>query len=105
MLTVSAPGLSATLLHLPTHASSGGAGVLCVALGMLIFVLSAGMKTEHRRRVWATGLLAAVAILPAACGGGSSASTSTPQAQSYSVTVTATSGALQHSTTVSVTVN
>jgi uncharacterized repeat protein (TIGR01451 family) len=103
-LTVSAPGLSATFQPLPRHASSRVSGGLCVALGFLTLVLLGGTRKEHRRLAWTAGMLAAVAILPAACGGGSSAPISTSQPQNYSVTITATSGAIQHSTSVSVTV-
>jgi uncharacterized repeat protein (TIGR01451 family) len=102
-LTISAPGLSAALL--PPSAYGSVAHLPWLALGIASVGLLVGLKKERRRLVWAAGLLAAVVILPAACGGGNSTHSSTLQPRNYSVTVSAVSGALQHSTTISVTVN
>ena len=73
-------------------------------LGMLGCVLATGFDRK-RRRLWALFLLMlAATILPTACGGGSSTVTKGPPPQNYTVMVTGTSGAIQHSTTISVTV-
>jgi len=72
-------------------------------LGVLGCVLAMGFD-KKRRRMWALCILiVATTIFPAACGSGSSMPPP-PVAQSYTVTVTATSGALQHLTAISVTV-
>ena len=78
-----------------------------LALGFLLLGLLAlrtviGREREPRRALGVAGSLAYVAIMLslAACGGGSSP----PPPQTFTVTVNATSGALQHTTTVSVTV-
>ena len=69
--------------------------------GLLGCVLASGFD-KKRRRLWALCLLLmATTILPAACGGGNNVPPP-PVAQTYTVTVTATSGALQHSTNVTV---
>ena len=66
-------------------------------------VLATGFD-KKRRRLWALSLLMlAATILPAACGDGNSV-TKVPPPQNYTVTVTATSGAIQHSTPITVTV-
>jgi ABC-type glycerol-3-phosphate transport system substrate-binding protein len=58
---------------------------------------------KKRMKFWALSLLMVLAtILPAACGGSSN---SAPPPLNYTVTITALSGAIQHSTTVSLTVN
>ena len=77
------------------------AAVLPLVLMSCVLTTCPGKK---RHRVWALCLLIPVAtILPAACGG--SSSSQPPHGQTYTVTVTATSGAIQHSTTVLVTIN
>lgn len=71
-------------------------------VGMVGLVLL--LSDRKRRGLWTLCLLFIwAAILPTGCGGGSSAGQ--PMPQNYSVTVSATSGALQRSTTISVTVN
>ncbi len=73
-----------------------------IPLGLLGCVLATGLDTK-RRKYWAMCLLMMVAtILPAACG--RSSMTKGQPLQNYTVTVTATSGAIQHSTAISVTV-
>jgi uncharacterized repeat protein (TIGR01451 family) len=100
-LTVNASGLTAALIS-PSFERAHGLYAAALPFGLLGFVLAAGFD-KKRRRMWALCLLLiAIAILPAACG---TSSQPPPQPQIFSVTVTATSGAIQHTTVVSVTVN
>jgi uncharacterized repeat protein (TIGR01451 family) len=102
-LTVNAGVLSASLTA-PWFEQGGRLYAAWLPLGLLGCVLATGFD-KKRRRMWALCLLmGAATILPAACGGGSSGPPP-PVSQTYTVTVAATSGTLQHSTTVSVTVN
>jgi hypothetical protein len=57
-------------------------------------------KDQRKKWLLLLMLVLAAASLPVACGGGGKVLT----AQKYTVTVTAASGALQHSSTISVTV-
>jgi len=99
-LTVNAAGLRAALIS-PSLERAHGIYAAALPFGLLGFVLAAGFD-KKRRKMWALCLLLmAIAILPAACGGNSQP----PPAQNFGVTVTATSGAIVHTTTVSVTVN
>jgi hypothetical protein len=103
-LTVNAAALSASTNRTMVRAGSETLYAAWLPLGLLGCVLATGFDMK-RWRLWALCLLIiAAAILPAACGGGNSVPPP-PVAQSYAVTVKATSGALQHSTTVSLTVN
>jgi cytochrome bd-type quinol oxidase subunit 2 len=75
---------------------------LLVPVGMLgcVFMSSSDKK---RRGLWAMCLLLMVTILPAACGG--AVSNPPVSVTNYTLKVTATSGAIEHSTQVTVTVN
>jgi uncharacterized repeat protein (TIGR01451 family) len=102
-LTVDAAALAAQLKVPSMFEGQRGFFIVCLPLGLFACVLAMSFD-RRRRRVWAVCLLMLVAtVLPVACGGGSGASTQ-PAAQNYTVTVTATSGALQHSTNITVTV-
>ena len=102
-LTITAAALSASLTA-PWFDQGGRLYAAGLPFGVLGFVLATGFD-KKRRRMWALCLLiTATAILPAACGSGSSL-TEDPPPQNYTVTVTATSGTIQHSTQVIVTVN
>ena len=99
-LTVDASGLSAmTFPHIPWQLPNAYA--LCLALAALAFLLTATLVPQ-RRRAWllATTMLV-LSVFPAACGG--SSGPPHPVIKTYTVTVTATSGAIQHSTAISVT--
>jgi len=99
-LIVSATALSASRAA-PWFEQGARLSAAWIPLGLLGCVLT-GLDTK-RRKYWAMCLLMMVAtILPAACGGGSMTKGQPPQ--NYTVTVTATSGAIQHSTAISVTV-
>ena len=101
-LTVNAMSLSAALTPKLFNATTRLHATL-LPMGIVGFVLV--LFDRKRRRVWTLCLLLIVTtILPVACGGGSS-NPPLPVAQNYTVTVTATSGTLQHSTTISVTVD
>ena len=101
-LTINAGALTVEIK--PPSMFEGGHGLFgaWLPLGLFGCVLATGLD-KKRRRMWALCLLLMTAtILPAACGGRSSVP---PPPQNYTVTVTALSGAIQHSTTVSVTVH
>jgi uncharacterized repeat protein (TIGR01451 family) len=92
-LTISAANLSASLPRF--HYSQRLLLAVWFPVGMLgcIFAVE-----KSRRRSWLICLVAMLAILPTACGGGRKAP------QNYTVTVNATAGTLQHSMTIAVTV-
>ncbi|PYU57413.1 MAG: hypothetical protein DMG56_22445 [Acidobacteria bacterium] len=101
-LTMNAMALSASLTA-PSFEQGAKLYSAWIPLGLLGCVLVTGFDTK-RRKFWALCLLMmATTILPTACGGGSMPIKGPPP-QNFPVTVTATSGALQHSTTISVTV-
>ena len=98
-LTVSAVGLSAALEPRP-FSGTNGLYAAWFPLGLTGCILAGGLD-KKRRRLWLLcSLVLATTALPAACGGNSGP----PPPQSYTVAVTATSGAIQHSTSISVTV-
>jgi DNA-binding beta-propeller fold protein YncE len=101
-LTVNAAALTATVAKRPfERAGALSATVLPLCLVSLVWTTCIDKK---RRKFWALSLLMLLAtILPAACGG--SSGSPPPPPQNYTVTITALSGGIQHSTTVSVTVN
>jgi len=103
-LTVNAVPLSASLTA-PWFGQGAKLYAALLPLGLIGCILATGFDRKRRRK-WALCLLMlAATILPAACGGGSSASAPPPPpSQTFTVTVTATSGALQHSTNITVTV-
>jgi uncharacterized repeat protein (TIGR01451 family) len=101
-LTVNAAALSAALTA-PWFEQGARLYAACLPLGLLGCVLATGFD-KKRRRLWALCLLMmAVTLLPTACGGGSSGPPP-PVTQTFTARVTATSGAIQHSTNVTVTV-
>jgi YVTN family beta-propeller protein len=103
-LTITAPGLSAGLA--PFSGSQPSAPLYAVFLPIVLIGLGlAPAKPEQRRRqlLLLCGLLLAFVALQAGCGGGSS-NQLTPPPLNYTFTVTATSGAIQHTTQVTVTV-
>jgi hypothetical protein len=101
-LTINASALSASLTA-PWFEQGASLYAAGLPLGLFGCVLAMGFD-KKRRRMWALCILiVATTIFPAACGSGSSVPPP-PVAQSYTVTVTATSGALQHSTAISITV-
>jgi hypothetical protein len=103
-LTVNAAALS-TLFTAPRFEQGARLYAAWLPLGLFGFALA--MSFDRKRRgLWALSILLLVAtILPQGCGIASSNPPPPPHSQNYTVTVTATSGALQHSTQISVTVN
>jgi len=102
-LTIDARALAAELRQPGGMAVSGGLFGAWLPLGLLGCVLATGLD-KKRRKLCALCLLVMVAtVLPTACGGGGDIAKGPPP-QTYVVTVAATSGTLQHSTTISVTV-
>jgi FG-GAP-like repeat/Divergent InlB B-repeat domain len=100
-LTVNAAALTAAVTSRPFERAETLSATV-VPLGLMSLVLTMCFD-KKRRKLWALSPLILLAtILLAACGGSSSAP---PPPQNYTVTVTAQSRAIQHSTTVSVTVN
>jgi uncharacterized repeat protein (TIGR01451 family) len=102
-LTVNSAALSASLTA-PWFEQGARLYAAWLPLELLAYVLATGFDKERRRLSALCLLMLAVAILPTACGGGSSTSIKGPPLQNFTVTVTATSGAIQHSTNVIVTV-
>jgi VCBS repeat protein/FG-GAP repeat protein len=102
-LTINAAALAAELRP-PTLGERGrGLGAASLPLGLLGCILATGFD-KKRRKLWTMCLIVMVAtVLPAACGGNGDVA-KRPPSQTYTVTVSATSGTLQHSTTISVTV-
>jgi uncharacterized repeat protein (TIGR01451 family) len=98
-LTVNTSSLSAALTPQLFNTTTAVHAAL-LPMGIVGFVLI--LFDRKRRRTWTLCFLMIVSVLlPVACGGGSG---TPPPPVSYMVTVTATSGALQHSTVISVTV-
>jgi YVTN family beta-propeller protein len=98
-LTVSSAGLSAALMP-QSHGSAKSLYSAWLPFGLMGCIVTLGLN--RRRMLWSLSLFLAVStFLLVACGGGSSGP---PPPQNYTVTVSATAGAIQHSTTVSVTV-
>jgi uncharacterized repeat protein (TIGR01451 family) len=102
-LTVNTAALSASLAA-PWFEQGARLFATWLPFGLLGCVLASGFDKKRRRMGGLCLLLLVATTMPAACGGGNSVPPP-PVAQSYTVTVTATSGALQHSTVVTVTVN
>ena len=100
-LTVDASALSAMALpDIPWPTRS--VYELCLALAVFAFLLAATLE-QRRYRAWlltATALV--LSVFAGACGGGNSGP---PPPRNFTVIVTATSGTIQHSTTISVTIN
>jgi uncharacterized repeat protein (TIGR01451 family) len=71
--------------------------------GLLGCMLGPRFSKRQRKMLAFCFTILFVAMVQAACGGGSSAP-APPASQNYVVTVTASSGAIQHSTTISITV-
>jgi uncharacterized repeat protein (TIGR01451 family) len=99
-LTFTAGALNASLPSPVLHA--GCVFALLLPLGLLGCVLAPRLDKRQRKMLGLRLMLLLVALLPAACGGGSTPPP--PVSQNYMITVTAVSGAIQHSTTISITV-
>jgi len=103
-LTINAASLSASLEQAPNSFHfGGGVFAICLPLGAFGLII-AGKSPKNRRGLWLLcALVITVAVLPAACGGGT---TGPPLPQSFTVTVTATTvpNGIQHSTSIAVTV-
>jgi len=100
-LTITAP-TTAAMLAIPAHRRLGDS-LYALWLPSLFGITLVGGSKKLRRRYWVLGsLLLLFVILQAACGGGSSKVVQQPT--NYTVTVTGASGAIQHSTEVTVTV-
>lgn len=97
-LTINA-GAFAAEMRPPTPMGLWAAWLL---LGLMGYVLAASFNKKGRRVQFAYLLIMAVTVPIAACGGGNQAPS--PAAQHFTVTVTATSATIQHTTTVSLTV-
>jgi uncharacterized repeat protein (TIGR01451 family) len=109
ILTIIAPAQSAGLIPLQpgnSMAALHAAWLPLPAIALVGFGLASRSKS---RRGWQPlwllcGLALGLCALQAGCGGGSNSVTKGSPPQNYTVTVTATSGAIQHSTAISVTV-
>lgn len=101
-LTINSPALAAALRQPDGFEASRELSAMWLPLGLLGCVLATGLDKKWRR-LRAPSLLILVAILLAACGSANSIKNPPPQ-QHYTVTVSGTSGAVQHSTMISVTV-
>jgi hypothetical protein len=107
-LMVTVPTESARLLQNGEGKLEGALRAVFLPLPVITFLglgLTRGKRMERRRGLWLMyGLLIAFAALQIGCGGGSATQQTTPPPLNYTVTVTATSGAIQHTTQVTVTV-
>jgi len=99
-LTVNAAALSASLTA-PWFGQGVRLHAAWLPIGLLGCVLATGFD-KKRRRMWVLCILMLVTTIQlAACGGGGG---DRPLTQTYNVIVTGSSGAIQHSTAISVTV-
>ena len=105
-LTVTAPGLTAKLVPSTQKQRSAPLHALLVPMQGLVllgFCVALSKMKQRPRQIWLLcSLFLCHIVLQAGCGGGSS--TPPPAPLNYTVTVTATSGAIQHTTQVTVTV-
>jgi len=105
-LTITAPAAAATLA--PADQRRLNKSLYALWLPLMFGITVVGGSKKLRRRYWAfCGLLLLLLFLLTACGGGNSSGsngTGTPQPTNYTVTITSTSGAIQHTTQVTVTV-
>jgi len=100
-LTITAP-TTAAMLAIPDHRRLNNSRY-ALWLPLLFGITLVGGSRKPRRRYWVLcSLLVLFVSLQVACGGGSSQVVQQPT--NYTVTVTGVSGAIQHSTQVSVTV-
>jgi uncharacterized repeat protein (TIGR01451 family) len=104
LLTITAPPRSAALALPQTGTSTGTQwyAAWLPPLALLGCLWATGFDKKRRGKWVLSFLVLTAAILPSACGSGGSSTP--PPPVSYMVTVRATSGALQHSTVISVTV-
>jgi YVTN family beta-propeller protein len=103
-LTVTVPGLTAQLTW-DSHRQFPGTlyAVFLPGLAVIALSLEFGKAKNRRHQLWLSyGLFVAFVALQAGCGGGSGVQPMQPL--SYTVTVTATSGAIQHTTSITVAV-
>ncbi len=102
-------GAASTTLTIATTASAAmhrRTSPLSSGLVLAAILCCVGWKSRRRFALVVMFAVAALALGALnACGGGSGTSTSTSQPTTSIITVTATAGVLQHSTTISLTVN
>ncbi|HYL86635.1 MAG TPA: hypothetical protein VE263_20590 [Candidatus Angelobacter sp.] len=106
-LTVTAPAQTAGLIPFGEGQVSSKlyASFLPMPLALIGLALSSSKANHQRRQLWLLCSLFLVSVaLQTGCGGGSGNQLTPPPPLNYTVTVTATSGAIQHTTQVSVTV-
>ncbi len=106
-LTVTAPAQTAGLMPFGEGQVSSPlyAVLLPIPLALIGFGLVLSKPNERRRQLWSLcSLLLAFVALQTGCGGGSGNQLTPPPPLNYTVMVTATSGAIQHTTQVTVTV-
>ena len=99
-LTVDARQLIASQRPVNPFAGTGRLYAAGLPFGLAVCVLAASLD-KKRRRNWLLGSILLGLSLPAACSGGSNPA----PAQNFTITVTASSGALQHTSNVTVTVH
>jgi uncharacterized repeat protein (TIGR01451 family) len=102
-LTINAPALAAAVTPPLPFGTVSRLYASLLPLGLMGCVLATAFDSKRRSLCTLCLLLLVATFFLAACGGGSSQTS--PPPQNYTVTVTANSVALQHSTTISVTVN
>lgn len=77
---------------------------ICMLLAVLAVLITTARSSQRRRLCLLAAALLLLSVFPAACGSSNSAPPP-PVTKSFTVTVTATSGAIQHATIISVSVN
>jgi hypothetical protein len=101
-LTITAPTLATT--QMPSSRSQLSRSLYALWLPLMLGIAGVGGRQKQRHQFGLFRGLLLLLMLQMACGGNSSSSHTTPPPTSYTIAVTGASGAIQHSTQITVTV-